>query len=66
VFADAHYHVSKHVEAGRTRSEIQRLRGKDQHEEIARMLGGLKITDKTRAAAKEMLSHTKSAVRRSP
>jgi DNA repair protein RecN (Recombination protein N) len=55
VFADAHYHVSKNVDGGRTRSEIKRLRAEQQRDEIARMLGGIKITDKTRAAAREML-----------
>ncbi|MFI5307789.1 MAG: DNA repair protein RecN, partial [Polyangiales bacterium] len=55
VFARAHYHVSKHVEDGRTRSEIRRLTESEQRDEIARMLGGIKITDKTRAAAREML-----------
>lgn len=55
VFADAHYYVSKNVEGGRTRSEIGRLRADEQRDEIARMLGGIKITDKTRAAAREML-----------
>ena len=55
VFADAHFNVSKHVEEGRTRSAIQRLRADEQRDEIARMLGGIKITDKTRAAAREML-----------
>jgi DNA repair protein RecN (Recombination protein N) len=55
VFADAHYQVSKVVDGGRTRSEIKRLRVEEQRDEIARMLGGIKITDKTRAAAREML-----------
>jgi DNA repair protein RecN (Recombination protein N) len=55
VFADAHYHVSKSVGAGRTRSEIHRLQPEEQRDEIARMLGGIKITEKTRAAAREML-----------
>lgn len=55
VFADAHYFVSKSVGAGRTRSEIRRLSPEEQRDEIARMLGGIKITDKTRAAAREML-----------
>ncbi|MGD8862818.1 MAG: DNA repair protein RecN [Myxococcales bacterium] len=55
VFADAHYYVEKDVAAGRTRSEIRRLDDGQQREEIARMLGGVKVTDKTRAAAKEML-----------
>jgi DNA repair protein RecN (Recombination protein N) len=55
VFAKAHYHVSKAVDEGRTRSEIRRMRESEQRDEIARMLGGIKITDKTRAAAREML-----------
>jgi DNA repair protein RecN (Recombination protein N) len=55
VFAQAHYHVSKAAANERTRSEIRRMRESEQREEIARMLGGIKITDKTRAAAREML-----------
>jgi DNA repair protein RecN (Recombination protein N) len=55
VFADAHYQVSKAVDGGRTRSEIRRLKPEEQRDEIARMLGGIKVTDKTRAAAREML-----------
>jgi DNA repair protein RecN (Recombination protein N) len=55
VFADAHYHVSKNVSDGRTRSEIRRLQQSEQGDEIARMLGGIKVTEKTRAAAREML-----------
>ncbi len=55
VFAETHFRVHKEVEDGRTHSRITRLKKSDQKEEIARMLGGLKITDKTRAAAAEML-----------
>ncbi len=55
VFADAHYSVSKSVQSGRTRSAIQKLSTQEQREEIARMLGGIQITSKTRAAATEML-----------
>jgi DNA repair protein RecN (Recombination protein N) len=55
VFADAHYHVSKAVSGERTRSEIRKLSAQEQGDEIARMLGGIKVTDKTRAAAREML-----------
>jgi DNA repair protein RecN (Recombination protein N) len=47
--------VSKTAADGRTRSEIRRMRESEQRDEIARMLGGIKITDKTRAAAREML-----------
>jgi DNA repair protein RecN (Recombination protein N) len=55
VFANAHYYVSKSVQAGRTRSAITKLGATEQREEIARMLGGIQITAKTRAAAGEML-----------
>lgn len=55
VFANAHYYVSKAVQAGRTRSAIEKLGASEQREEIARMLGGIQITAKTRAAAGEML-----------
>jgi DNA repair protein RecN (Recombination protein N) len=55
VFANAHYYVSKSVQSGRTRSAIEKLGVTEQREEIARMLGGIQITSKTRAAASEML-----------
>jgi DNA repair protein RecN (Recombination protein N) len=55
VFADGHYHVSKAVQSGRTRSAIKKLDVGAQREEIARMLGGIQITQRTRAAAAEML-----------
>ena len=55
VFADAHFNVSKTAAGDRTRSELAHARESEQREEIARMLGGIKITDKTRAAAREML-----------
>jgi DNA repair protein RecN (Recombination protein N) len=55
VFADAHYQVHKEVVGDRTRSGIRRLDDEEQLEEIARMLGGLKVTKKTREAAAEML-----------
>lgn len=55
VFADVHFHVRKGVFEGRTRSHIDRLSKRERHTEIARMLGGIKITESTRAAAREML-----------
>ncbi len=55
VFADQHFKVEKSVRAERTLSTVRRLSQKEQQEEIARMLGGLKITAKTRAAARELL-----------
>lgn len=61
VFADQHFKVQKAVQGERTLTTVWRLSRKEQHEEIARMLGGLEITSKTRAAAKEMLSQAKNA-----
>jgi DNA repair protein RecN (Recombination protein N) len=48
--------VSKAVEEGVTLSRIAALKGEQRVEEIARMLGGVKITDTTRKHAAEMLS----------
>jgi len=66
VFADQHFKVEKSVQAGRTVSTVRRLSDKEQAEEIARMLGGLKITPKTRAAAQELLHQAQQAVRHYP
>lgn len=52
---DAHYKVSKRIQGGRTVVECQLLKEKEREEEIARMLGGVKITEKTLAHAREML-----------
>jgi DNA repair protein RecN (Recombination protein N) len=55
VFADQHFKVEKVVRGERTLSSVRRLTRKEQQEEVARMLGGLRITAKTRAAARELL-----------
>jgi DNA repair protein RecN (Recombination protein N) len=54
-FATQHYRISKHVSRGRTRTSIHLLSAEDRHREIARMLGGEKITQATLAHAREML-----------
>ena len=53
--ATHHLQVSKTQSNGATLSHIQMLDSKDRVEEIARMLGGIQITDTTREHAKEML-----------
>ncbi|MDD2685030.1 MAG: DNA repair protein RecN [Gallionella sp.] len=53
--ADQHWQVSKAVENGITLSHIQALDAGQRIDEIARMLGGAKITDTTRKHAAEML-----------
>ncbi|MEO8342785.1 MAG: DNA repair protein RecN, partial [Gallionella sp.] len=53
--ADQQWQVSKVAENGVTLSRIVVLNGEQRVEEIARMLGGVKITDTTRKHAAEML-----------
>ena len=56
--ADQQWQVSKAVEDGNTLSRIAVLDGERRIEEIARMLGGVKITETTRKHAAEMLGAT--------
>jgi DNA repair protein RecN (Recombination protein N) len=53
--ADGQWQVSKTVEEGVTLSHIDVLSGEQRIEEIARMLGGVVITETTRRHAAEML-----------
>jgi DNA repair protein RecN (Recombination protein N) len=53
--ADSHHVVQKEVVNGRAFTEVKCLGEKDRVDEIARMLGGIKITDKTRRHAEEMV-----------
>ena len=54
-YADAHYRVHKEVVGERTKSDIRLLSQTERLEEIARMLGGLTVTDQARAAAQELI-----------
>lgn len=54
-----HWKVAKHDEGEQTVSEIHVLSAEQRIEEIARMLGGEKITDTTRHHAAEMLDLSK-------
>jgi DNA repair protein RecN (Recombination protein N) len=58
-FADQHHSVRKETKAGRTITLVDRLNEEAIVDEIARMLGGVKITEKTRAHAKEMIQNAK-------
>jgi len=58
-FADQHHSVRKEVKSGRTITLVDRLDKELIVDEIARMLGGLKVTEKTRAHAKEMIENAK-------
>jgi DNA repair protein RecN (Recombination protein N) len=53
--ADSHHVVLKEVVRGRTITTVKELKGNERVNEVARMLGGIKITDKTRRHAEEMV-----------
>lgn len=52
--ADSHYLIEKSVQAGKTVTEIKELSEEKSVEELARMLGGAKITDTVMESAREM------------
>ena len=54
--AGRHYRVSKENQDGRAVSSVNVLSHAERVEEIARMLGGVKLTDATRTHAEEMLA----------
>ena len=53
--AEHQVRVSKHTAGGTTRTALESLDGDQRVEELARMLGGAKITARTREHAREML-----------
>ena len=59
--ADAHLRVSKLTDGETTRTRLARLKGDERVEELARMLGGVDITERTRAHAREMISRARRA-----
>ena len=54
-FGERHFAVSKAVSGGRTRSAIRELVGEERVAEIARMLGGAKLTSVVTQHARELL-----------
>jgi DNA repair protein RecN (Recombination protein N) len=55
VYADKHFVVQKREVGERTASLVRELSEAERLEEVARMLGGIRVTDRTREAAAEML-----------
>jgi DNA repair protein RecN (Recombination protein N) len=53
--ADSHHIVRKEVVKDRTSAKVDKLKEGERIEEVARMLGGLKITERTRRHAEEMV-----------
>jgi DNA repair protein RecN (Recombination protein N) len=58
--ADQQVTVSKVTQAGKTTTAVRLLSAEERVEETARMLGGLRLTDRTRAHAREMLAEGKA------
>ncbi|MEO7251788.1 MAG: DNA repair protein RecN [Arenimonas sp.] len=62
VAAQGHHHfqVSKAVNGGSTQSAVSSLDERSRIEELARMLGGVQITEESRANARQMLTRAQS------
>lgn len=54
-FGDTHFVVAKEVRDGRTTTRVSHLNEGERLDEIARMLGGVELTEKTKEHASEML-----------
>ncbi len=54
-FANTHFQVSKQSDGDNTLTRITPLDARQQVEELARMLGGVEITERTREHAREMI-----------
>ena len=53
--ADKHFLISKRDETGRTETRIDELDGEGRVAEVARILGGIDVTEAQRAVAREMI-----------
>jgi len=64
--AHAHLHVSKLTGKSSTRTRVGLLKDEQRVEEIARMLGGIEVTESTLAHAKEMIERGQEAGKVAP
>jgi DNA repair protein RecN (Recombination protein N) len=55
-YGQSHYLIEKHVRSGRTTTRVTSLDGKDREEELARMIGGIQVSEAARRNAREMLA----------
>lgn len=54
--ADTHFLVAKREVAGRTETSLKTLSGEDRIDEIARIIGGINVTDTQKNAARELIA----------
>jgi DNA repair protein RecN (Recombination protein N) len=57
-FGKSHFKIVKRERKGRTHTTIAPVQGEDRIKELARMLGGVRITQKTLAHAREMMTNS--------
>jgi DNA repair protein RecN (Recombination protein N) len=62
--ADRHFVVSKQTDRGKTRSAVEAVTGESRVAEIARMLGGEKLSSTSLAHAQEMLASSAAPARK--
>ncbi|WP_305041715.1 DNA repair protein RecN [Geoalkalibacter sp.] len=60
-FGDRQYHIEKRESDGRTRTTIALLEGEERIREMARMLGGARVTERTLEHARELIHHSHCA-----
>lgn len=65
-FADAHFRVQKSLVEGRTVTKVVRLDDDERIEELARMLGGKKLTASAREHARALLEHAREQGSKKP
>jgi len=63
-FADAHFRVEKHTKDGRTITRVVRLDEAARVEEIARMLGGSRVSGTAREHASQLVAEAHRAARK--
>jgi DNA repair protein RecN (Recombination protein N) len=62
-YATAHFRIAQKVTGGRTVTSVARLEGAERVEELARMIGGVNVSDNIRQSAKELLDHRKGGAK---
>ena len=56
--ADSHFRISKEEKDGRAHTRVTRLVGEECVEELARILGGIEVTEAQRQAARDMMTES--------
>ncbi|RMH59294.1 MAG: DNA repair protein RecN, partial [Bacteroidetes bacterium] len=58
---DEHFVVEKHVDEGRTKTQIRRLAEHERAAQVARLIGGAEVTDAVLESARELMAAGKRA-----